>query len=62
MKKILRNVIQCKNCGEIIESKDTHDLVTCKCGRVSVDGGHEYLRRCFANDENDFIELSENVN
>ena len=61
MKKILRNVIQCKNCGEIIESKYTHDLVTCKCGRVSVDGGHEYLRRCFANDENDFIELSETV-
>ena len=40
MKKIIRNVIRCKSCGDIIESKYTHDYVTCKCGRCSVDGGH----------------------
>ena len=42
---ILSNVIQCKYCKDIIESKHTHDFVTCKCGKVSVDGGLDYLRR-----------------
>ena len=43
---IIRNMIKCNKCGEIIESKSTHDYVTCKCGAVAVDGGHDYLRRC----------------
>ncbi len=59
MKKIIRNVIRCKNCGDIIESKYTHDFVTCKCGRCSVDGGKDYLRRCFKNSTDDYEELSE---
>ncbi|MCH5325471.1 MAG: hypothetical protein J1E39_09705 [Eubacterium sp.] len=46
MKKIIRNAIRCKKCGDIIESKSVHDFKTCSCGAVSVDGGHEYLRRC----------------
>lgn len=48
MKKILRNAIRCKKCGDIIESKTVHDFQTCRCGNVSVDGGHFYLRRCFS--------------
>lgn len=47
MRKIIKNAIQCKLCGEIIESVYTHDYVECKCGACAVDGGHEYLRRCF---------------
>lgn len=46
MKRIIVNKIKCKKCGDIIESKSRHDFVTCKCGAVSVDGGHDYLRRC----------------
>ena len=42
---IIKNMIQCKKCGEIIESKTVHDFVVCKCGAVAVDGGHDYLRR-----------------
>lgn len=42
---IRRNIIKCRNCGDIIESKSTHDFLTCKCGKCSVDGGLEYLRR-----------------
>ena len=61
MKKIIRNVIRCKNCDDIIESKYTHDFVTCKCGRCSVDGGKDYLRRCFKNSTDDYEELSEFV-
>ena len=45
MKKILSNKIKCKFCGDIIESKDVHDFKTCKCGKVSVDGGLNYLKR-----------------
>ena len=55
---ILRNAIQCKKCGDIIESVSTHDFKTCSCGACSVDGGHRYLRRC-AMAMDDFIELSE---
>jgi hypothetical protein len=45
MKKIKSNKIECVKCKEIIESKSTHDFVTCKCGACSVDGGTDYLRR-----------------
>ena len=55
---ILRNAVKCNRCGEIIESRFTHDFQTCKCGAVSVDGGHSYLRRAFQEDIG-FTELSE---
>ena len=55
--RIIRNAIQCRHCGEVIESKSLHDFVTCSCGACSVDGGHEYLRRCCS--RKDYIELSE---
>jgi len=56
--KIIKNVIQCKNCKDIIESESRHSFVTCTCGACSVDGGHEYLRRCFKT-KDCYIELSE---
>lgn len=37
--KIYGNKIQCKKCGDIIESKTVHDMKWCKCGAVAVDGG-----------------------
>ena len=55
---IIRNAIQCKKCGDIIESVSVHDFKTCSCGACSVDGGHYYLRRC-AISMDDFIDLSE---
>lgn len=42
--KIFVNKLKCKLCGDIIESKYTHDFRWCKCGSVFIDGGHEYLR------------------
>ena len=39
-----RNRIRCKKCGDIIESKYTHDFQQCKCGACFVDGGLEYQR------------------
>ena len=60
MSKIIKNAIQCKLCGEVIESKHVHDFVQCKCGACAVDGGHEYLRRCFR-DKDCYIDLSESI-
>ena len=57
MKKILVNKIKCKKCGDIIESKTTHDFKFCKCGTVAVDGGKEYLKRSFITPD-DYVELS----
>lgn len=59
MKKIIKNAIRCKKCNDIIESKTVHDLVSCKCGCCSVDGGKQYARRTFTNSIDDYEELSE---
>lgn len=58
IEKIRTNKIKCKKCGDIIESISVHDFKTCSCGACSVDGGHDYLRRC-AESLDDFIDLSE---
>lgn len=43
--RITRNRARCRSCGQIIESRSRHDYVTCKCGKVTVDGGLAYLKR-----------------
>ena len=50
--KIIHNRARCKLCGEILESKYTHDFEACKCFQktdgqkgIAVDGGQSYLRR-----------------
>ena len=47
MQKIKVNKIRCKFCNDMIESKSMHDLKSCNCQRVFVDGGHECLKRGF---------------
>lgn len=56
--KIIRNRVQCIHCNDVIESKHSHDFQTCSCGRVSVDGGRDYLKRS-CDSQDDYIELSE---
>ena len=51
------NKIKCKNCGDIIESKDLHDFKRCSCGKVAVDGGKEYFKIIGKKEE--YIELQE---
>ena len=53
----LRNMVKCNICGDIIESTNRHDIKQCKCGRVAIEGGHDYLRRYFKKN-GDFTELS----
>ena len=55
---IVKNCIKCKKCGDIIESESRHDFKYCSCKRVAVDGGHDYLRRCFIDGQDDYEELS----
>ena len=55
--KIIKNAARCLNCNDVIESKHRHDFVTCTCGKLSVDGGHDYLKR--AGDIKNYKELSE---
>ena len=55
--KILVNKAQCKACGDTIESTHVHDLVSCNCGDIFVDGGLEYCKR--GGDPNLIIDLSE---
>lgn len=58
--KLISNKARCKHCGDVIESKYTHDYQTCSCGAIAVDGGTEYLRRCFrTKPEDDFEDLSQ---
>ncbi len=59
--KIIRNAVRCLSCNDIIESSTRYDFKTCRCGKVSVDGGQDYLKRSFpSGDSTDwFEELSE---
>lgn len=58
-KKLVKNVIKCNYCEDIIESKHRHDFKFCKCGAVAVDGGLSYTKRVFKNSIDDFTDLSE---
>ena len=50
------NAVECSVCGYYVRSRNRHDMVTCKCGNVSVDGGSHYLKRSFQTDN--FIDRS----
>ncbi len=61
--EIITNKIKCNYCGDIIESKTVHERKQCKCGKVSVDGGHDDLIRIIPseipfNPEKHFTDLS----
>lgn len=45
--KLLKNMAQCRQCEDVIESKHRHDMKSCKCGSLAVDGGLDYTRRLF---------------
>jgi hypothetical protein len=45
--RVIRNSAMCLLCGEEIVSVHPHDFRMCRCGNISVDGGHAYARRVF---------------
>ncbi|KGR89716.1 hypothetical protein CD30_15660 [Ureibacillus massiliensis 4400831 = CIP 108448 = CCUG 49529] len=60
-KKLKKNRIRCKLCGDIIESKSTYDFQKCTCGAVGIDGGLDYARRVYGSNPAElyYEELSE---
>ena len=53
---IKSNKAKCLTCGDVIESKHLHDFVSCSCGKLAVDGGLAYIKRCWSEP---FEEMSE---
>lgn len=47
MRKIIRNAIQYKHCGDTLESVNVYDYGTYSCGEFSVYCRHDYLRRSY---------------
>lgn len=47
---IVRNSAKCLDCGDEIESTSRHDFRFCSCENIAVDGGKDYIRRVFYND------------
>jgi len=39
-----KNKARCKLCGSEVESRFTHEFVSCSCGEIFVDGGNDYWR------------------
>jgi hypothetical protein len=39
--------VRCTKCKDIIQSMYRHDFVWCKCARIAVDGGSDYLKLTF---------------
>lgn len=50
------NKVKCLKCGDIIESKYRHDYVTCSCGYISIDGGDDYQRIIFKEEDSECFE------
>ena len=42
-KKLIKNKWKCLYCGDVIESKHQHHFISCKCGKMSIDGGTSYI-------------------
>ncbi len=51
--------VRCAKCNDSVYSNSRHDLVTCKCGAVFIDGGFDY-RRLGGNRE-DFVGISREI-
>lgn len=60
--KIVRNSAKCLRCGDEVRSTSRHDFVSCRCGKLSVDGGTEYLRRCGNPEDYEDTSVCEEVN
>lgn len=54
----MKNRAKCKLCHSIIESFHLHDLVTCKCGEISVSGGNQEYNAS-ANDWSNFLRVDD---
>ena len=54
---LLRNMVQCVECSSVLETTAVNDYYNCRCGRVSLSGGLEYIHQVYAKPE-DFLDVS----
>lgn len=54
----MRNRAKCKLCKTVIESLHPVDLVSCKCGEISIDGGTMALK-AFAKNWGNFLRIDD---
>lgn len=45
------SAIKCQLCGDTIYSRARHDMHSCTCGAVSIDGGFDYMRVAWQGDK-----------
>ncbi len=45
------NAIECPDCGDVVYSRAHHDYRNCSCGGIAIDGGFEYSKISYK-DEN----------
>lgn len=60
MKTLFYNAVHCNLCDDNIQSYYRHDYKHCKCGNAMVDGGLEYARWSWK-EENSVINFSMNI-
>ena len=41
------NAAKCHSCNWFVRSRNRHDMRSCRCGNISVDGGSHYARRSY---------------
>lgn len=54
----MKNRAKCNLCKDIIQSFHATDLVSCRCGEISIDGG-DYQYKCFAKDFKNFLRVDD---
>lgn len=54
----MKNRAKCNLCKDIIQSFHATDLVSCRCGEISIDGGN-YQYKCFAKDFANFLRVDD---
>lgn len=54
----MKNRAKCKLCKDTIQSFHAADLVSCRCGEISIDGG-DYQYKCFAKNFENFLRVDD---
>jgi len=52
--------VRCKKCGDVIQSMSVHDMKTCQCRAIAIDGGGCYTKLIMWPDAQDYIEFVDN--
>lgn len=56
---LTRNAIRCLRCNTEAESTHRHEMKSCACGLVSVDGGLDYNRVTWKEENAEYVDLCE---